>query len=196
VTRALTDFHGPLDLGLYHLLNRDGGTALDSTMRALSAREFGIALGVLLCVLAVIRLGRRGLRTVWAVGLAVLVSDLVGSQVLKPLFARMRPCFALPPGTFRLVSPIANAPSLPSLHASNFFALALVASLSWPRLAPLAYGIAVAVSLSRVYLGVHWPTDVLAGAAWGTIAGLLGWLVAGALARGRAPRETPGRLEP
>ncbi len=189
---TLTDFHGPLDLSLYHLVNRDGGPALDFVMRVLSARAFGVAFGLVLCALVVLRFGRRALRATFALGLAILVSDFLGSLLLRPLFARMRPCYALPPGTFRLVSQAANAPSLPSLHASNLFALALVASLGWPRLAPLAYGVALAVSLSRVYLGVHWPTDVLAGAAWGTAAALLGWFLAGFLA-GRQASEPPPR---
>ncbi len=63
--------------------------------------------------------------------------------------------------------------SFPSGHATSYFAAATVYSLKLPKLAPFLGVAGALLALSRVYLGRHWPSDVLAGAALGTCAGML-----------------------
>jgi len=87
------------------------------------------------------------------------------NQVLKVVVRRRRPELAeLPP----LVSTRSRL-SFPSAHATTSFAALRVYGGVVPR-APLALA-AGAMALSRVYLGVHWPSDVLAGAALGSVIG-------------------------
>lgn len=57
--------------------------------------------------------------------------------------------------------------SMPSGHAATSFAGAVIATYLLPRAAPFAFLLAVAISFSRVYVGVHYPSDVIAGAALG-----------------------------
>jgi undecaprenyl-diphosphatase len=113
--------------------------------------------------------------------LAVGLSDLISSHFLKELFGRPRPCqVAELADSLRVLVHCSPHFSLPSSHASNHFALSafLVFSGAFP-VKPIRYLLwfwALAVGLAQVYVGVHYPTDIIAGAAFGI---LLGWLIAG-----------------
>jgi undecaprenyl-diphosphatase len=175
----LTAYYDRLDLALFRALNSAGNPFLDGLFTVVSNRWFGIALGLVVCAWFVYTKRWGALRVIAALILAVGLSDLIGYRVLKPLFSRMRPCYALPEGSFTWVVHAANVGSMPSLHAANLFALALVTTLGDRRLAWGAYPLALAVGLSRVYLGVHWPTDVLAGVVWGSLVALGCWFLTG-----------------
>ncbi|ACL63916.1 phosphoesterase PA-phosphatase related [Anaeromyxobacter dehalogenans 2CP-1] len=184
------DLHTAGEAWLFRALNADGGPILDGLMVVLSSKPFGAAWAILLAVLIARAVrGPARLRLVAALGAAIAMSDGLGSQLLRPLLARRRPCYALPPGTFRWLAPAADVGSLPSLHAANFFAMATVAAAAGPRLGLAALGVAVLVALSRVYVGVHWPTDVLAGAAWGVVCGMVARLLATRLWAARQRRR-------
>ena len=62
--------------------------------------------------------------------------------------------------------------SFPSGHTSTSFACATVLSFFVPRAAPAFYLLALAIGFSRIYVGVHWPLDVLGGAVLGLAVGL------------------------
>jgi undecaprenyl-diphosphatase len=135
--------------------------------------------------------GRRGR---WAALLLiplVAASDQATSGLIKPLVARVRPCEVLGDINFwyqgerwirtpaEAVGGIKTSFGFPSSHAANLTASMLFLSLIFRRGAPLVFlGFAFLVSLSRIYIGVHWPTDVLAGAAIGALLAVpayLGW---------------------
>jgi undecaprenyl-diphosphatase len=105
------------------------------------------------------------------------------TSVLKELVDRLRPALA-DPGIEALVPTPASA-SFPSGHAATAFAAAIAVGAFHPRLRWPLFGLAALVGLSRIYLGVHYVLDVLAGAALGLALGivmvwatrrLLGWL--------------------
>ena len=87
--------------------------------------------------------------------------------LLSHWFERTRPFRAFPD----LVTPLIHAPltnfSLPSGHAATSFALAASLSLTYPKFAPGVFTVAFLISLGRVAVGVHYPTDVAVGAMIG-----------------------------
>ncbi|HRO68104.1 MAG TPA: phosphatase PAP2 family protein [Pseudobdellovibrionaceae bacterium] len=120
--------------------------------RAYSKKAVVIFIGALLCL-----------------GLA----DGFGSQVLKKNFERPRP-FNTPNLVVHQRSPAASY-SFPSNHAINTFAIAAYLTFFVPFLRPLLFSIAVLVAYSRVYNGVHFPSDVIVG---GLLGSLIGFLIA------------------
>jgi undecaprenyl-diphosphatase len=168
----------PWDESVFHALNRDFGFVVDAAVRFLNRPASGLLLGALLIVWAAIRWRRRAVPLVLAAILAVVATDVIGARLVKPFFNRTRPCYALAPGSFRQVVPTANSGALPSLHAANWFAAVTPMALAAPATAPVLFGLATLVSLSRIVAGVHWPSDVLVGALYGVGMGLLAaWLV-------------------
>jgi len=71
------------------------------------------------------------------------------------------------------LGPPSTTHSFPSGHALTSFACATVLAFYAPRLRPLLFGLAALIALSRVYNGMHYPTDVLAGAVLGLAVGLI-----------------------
>lgn len=112
----------------------------------------------------------------WPIVLTTVLTGTLLAQLLKALLPRQRPS--------NLDWVVAQEPhklsSFPSGHTTTAFACATTAYLLARRLHPdhawkflAGYGVAAGVGLSRIYRGVHWPTDVLAGAC----AGILGAIV-------------------
>ena len=125
------------------------------------------ALGLVLLLLW----GDRRLRWLVLVSLLVLaVADQFSSNFLKHLIERPRPCQVL--GRVHLLVGCGGGYSMPSSHAANAFAQAVLFSLTTRRAKYWLLPAAALVALSRVFVGVHYPFDILVGS---TIGGLIGW---------------------
>ena len=105
-------------------------------------------------------------------GAQAFVMAAVSSQVLKHIFHRHRPNQDSPPSPYLWEGPFKgwDYTAFPSGHTTAAFAIASMMSKVYKDkiwVGILSYGLATGVGLSRVYDNVHWPTDVLIGAALG-----------------------------
>ncbi len=114
---------------------------------------------------------RKAVRVVLEVALVLAISDMVAFRIFKPIFERARPYHDLTNAILRTSEHV--GPSFPSNHATNSFAVATLIVLYYPRLALPLFLLAALISYSRVYVGVHYPLDVCAGAALGTAIALI-----------------------
>jgi undecaprenyl-diphosphatase len=188
---ALVDLRWGWDEAAFHALNGLAIGWLDALFVAASSREFGAAALAGFVGLLAVRLKRQALLPLVQLTVAFALSDGIGARLLKPAFARMRPSYALADAA-RVLSPAANVGSMPSLHAANAFAVATVVTLAWPRAGFVALPVAALIAVSRVGVGVHWPSDVLAGAMWGALVGVAVVFTLRAGAARLAARRTPG----
>ena len=125
-------------------------------------------LWILLAVCLVLR--KRTRAQGWTVATALVLDLVCCNLLLKPLIGRIRP-FAVNTAVELLIPPPLDA-SFPSGHTAASFAAVFALRASGSPLWKLALAVAVLIAFSRLYLYVHWPSDVLGGALLGAF---LGW---------------------
>lgn len=102
--------------------------------------------------------------------LALVVGYLLCNLMIKPLVARPRPCWLRP--EFPLLIPVPQDFSFPSGHTVSSFAGAAVLYRTNRKFGWAAFPLAAAIAVSRLYLYVHFPSDVAVGAAAGLLFGI------------------------
>ena len=123
---------------------------------------------------SLLNFGKRGFLIILGLVVAVGLSDLSGNHLLKKNIQRVRPCNAPEMvESIKLRVPCGGGYSFISNHAANHFAAAIflvgVFGLAgkWQKKALLAW--ASLIAFAQVYVGVHYPLDVICGAIWGSL---------------------------
>lgn len=149
----------------------------DSLMYYISKTEFWIPLFLLLVYLIIKDFRKRSILIFIILTLAITLSDQIASSVMKPYFKRLRPCHDTSLNTeVHIVKGCGGKYGFVSSHAANTFATATLLTLFfWKRSKKIAWLFlwAIVVSFSRVYLGRHYPGDVVVGGVLGITISIL-----------------------
>lgn len=160
-----------LDKAAFHAINGIfTNSFLDWFMPFVTEKSNFIPVFIALAALIILRGKRKDRWGLVLLAVTVLTSDFI-CNLLKHAFMRVRPCSAI--DGVRLLVGCGHSYSLPSGHATNIFAAMVFLTIRYKRYFPVFITVALAVSYSRVYVGVHYPMDVITGAALGSGAAIV-----------------------
>tara|TARA_B100001146_G_C16154655_1_gene422800 strand:+ start:329 stop:937 length:609 start_codon:yes stop_codon:yes gene_type:complete len=117
--------------------------------------------------------GKRGKIAIGILLITTISCDAICAQILKPWIGRIRPSHEIV-DQINLLASKGGKWSFPSNHAANSFAAATVLSYFYERFKIVSYSLAFLIALSRIYVGVHYPGDILAG---GIVGYSLAWIM-------------------
>ncbi len=155
-----------VDVWLFHWINASwSNSCFERLMPFLSDSPCFTCLLLLIAIGLLVRGGARGRVCVLMLTLALCLGNAVVCDSLKHGLGRLRPFQVLPDVRLRIGT--GGSFSMPSSHAANWFSAALILMVYFRRSIWCMLPLAVLVGLSRIYNGVHYPGDVLAGALLG-----------------------------
>lgn len=169
------DYLQNLDASVFHFFNRSIQNPVFDVLMPLitdlNKQKIVLVIVVVLLILALVKGGKRGRYAVAGLVLGILLSDQMNSTIFKFILERPRPCHAL--ADVHLLVGCGSGYSFPSSHAVNNLCGAVILAFFFPRAAVWLFSFAGVVCFSRVYVGVHYPSDVLGGAVIGIVCGLI-----------------------
>jgi undecaprenyl-diphosphatase len=160
-----------LDVEIFRLVNTGFTSPLLDTVMTFMTEKMNFMGAVIIAAALIWILGKRQDRVGLVVLVALVLLTDLASNTLKHALMRPRPCNALE--GVRLLVGCGGSFSMTSSHAANIFAAMVFLTARYRKFWPLFISIAVTVAYSRVYVGVHYPSDVIVGALLGTAMALV-----------------------
>lgn len=168
-----------LDQQLFFAINHGlSNPFFDWLMPLLRNKYSWVPLYLFVIIFFIKQYGRTGVMLIFMLLLTFVLADNISSSVIKPAVARLRPCNdpAINMNVNSLVG-CGTGYSFPSSHAANHFALAMYMIIAayhkWKWVLPVGLLWAFSISIAQVYVGVHYPIDILSGGLLGCLIGYL-----------------------
>lgn len=175
----MPDFLLNLDRKLFYLINHSlSNRFFDWIMPYMRYPQFWIPVYVFIFIFCLWRYKKQGAVIILLLLATFAVSDFGSASIAKPAFKRLRPCND-PAIAQTIISriPCGTGYSFPSSHASNHFAIAVfliaIFHQRWRGIWFWALLWAAIVCFAQIYVGVHYPIDILTGALFGSLVGYL-----------------------
>ncbi len=175
------EFVDHTDKDLLLFLHNQSSPFMDTVMAGITEKYNWLPLYLLLLVALFRQFGWQAIYSIVAVVILVTLSDQITSSLIKPLIGRFRPCHDPEIGHLvRIVTKCGGLYGFVSSHASNSFAVTTFFLLLFKDTHRYVWVLIIwplVVSYSRIYLGVHYPLDILGGALIGILLGCIVYTV-------------------
>ncbi len=160
-----------IDLAVFLFINGTLANPVTDFIMPIMTNDWGLRVVYALAMVTLLITGHARLR--WLVlfsSITLLLTDQISAGYLKPLIDRARPCHVL--SEINLLIGCGGGHAMPSAHSANAFGQAVLFSIHYREVRWFVYTYAGLVALSRIFVGVHYPGDVLAGSILGGLIGV------------------------